>query len=89
MAAKSGRPKSLPLASEDELVDATSEASMDASDPPAYSGVTGVGGPKDDVERQGKIRRRAYELWLQAGRPNDRDEELWLQAERETGGPSA
>jgi Protein of unknown function (DUF2934) len=30
-----------------------------------------------------RIRRRAKELWEQAGRPTGRDLEFWLQAERE------
>jgi hypothetical protein len=30
-----------------------------------------------------KIRRRAWELWEQEGRPVGRDVEFWLQAERE------
>ena len=34
-------------------------------------------------EVQDQIRRRAYELWEQAGREHGRDTEHWLQAERE------
>jgi hypothetical protein len=30
-----------------------------------------------------KTRRRAYELWERAGRPQGRDAEFWLRAERE------
>ena len=29
------------------------------------------------------VRTRAYDLWRQAGRPEDRDEEFWLLAEQE------
>jgi len=29
------------------------------------------------------IRARAYDLWKQAGEPEDRDEEFWHQAEQE------
>ena len=29
------------------------------------------------------IRTRAYDLWVQAGEPEDRDEEFWLLAEQE------
>jgi hypothetical protein len=29
------------------------------------------------------IRTRAYDLWKQAGEPEDRDEEFWLLAEQE------
>jgi hypothetical protein len=35
----------------------------------------------DDVEDE--IRRRAYELWEQYGRPDGGEEEFWLKAERE------
>ncbi len=30
-----------------------------------------------------RIRERAYELWLEAGRPNGNDVELWHRARRE------
>jgi hypothetical protein len=30
-----------------------------------------------------EIRRRAYELWEQYGRPDSGEEEFWLKAERE------
>ncbi|QOG16364.1 DUF2934 domain-containing protein [Bradyrhizobium sp. SEMIA] len=33
--------------------------------------------------REEAIRKRAYELWLSAGRPGGRDLEFWLSAERE------
>ena len=64
----------------DDLVDEASAASMDSSDPPAYSGVTGVGAPADVADR---IRRRAFDLWVEAGRPAGRDVEFREQAERE------
>ena len=35
----------------------------------------------EDLQEQ--IRRRAYELWEQAGREHGRDTEHWLQAEWE------
>lgn len=34
-------------------------------------------------EREEKIRRRAYEIWLRAGRPEGSPEEQWRQAEHE------
>lgn len=34
-----------------------------------------------------QIRRRAYEIWEQTGRPDGRDREHWLQAEAEINGP--
>jgi hypothetical protein len=34
----------------------------------------------DKVQR---IRERAYQIWEQEGRPEDRETEHWLQAERE------
>jgi len=30
-----------------------------------------------------KIRDRAYQLWVAAGQPEDREQEFWYQAERE------
>ena len=33
-----------------------------------------------------RVRRRAFELWEQYGRPEGRDAEIWLQAERELNG---
>jgi hypothetical protein len=32
---------------------------------------------------EGEVRRRAYELWEQYGRPDGGEEEFWLKAERE------
>jgi hypothetical protein len=32
---------------------------------------------------EGLVRKRAQELWEQAGRPEGRDKEFWLQAENE------
>jgi hypothetical protein len=68
-----------------DKVDAASAASMDASDPPAFGGATGVGATDDGDERQEQIRRRAYELWEEAGSPTGREMDFWLQAEREIG----
>jgi hypothetical protein len=36
-----------------------------------------------DHETQDKIRARAHELWVQAGRPEAREDEFWLEAERQ------
>jgi hypothetical protein len=36
---------------------------------------------KDDLQE--RIRRRAYELWENEGRPQGREQAHWLQAERE------
>ena len=33
--------------------------------------------------RRPKVRARAYELWMQAGQPPDRDLEFWVEAERQ------
>ncbi len=38
-----------------------------------------------DTELQERIRRRAHQLWEQAGRPDGREDEFWYQAEREIG----
>jgi hypothetical protein len=40
--------------------------------------------PNQDREEQ--FRRRAYELWQQAGRPDGRHHELWHQASAEGAG---
>jgi len=34
-------------------------------------------------EQEEDVRRRAYRLWEEAGRPEGRSEEFWLAAERE------
>jgi hypothetical protein len=68
-------------------VDAASAASMDASDPPALGGVTGVGGTSaGDRDRLQRISERAHELWQEAGSPDGRAVEFWLAAEREVDG---
>lgn len=36
-------------------------------------------------DREQKIRDRAYELWVQEGRPEGREGEHWSQAARELG----
>lgn len=33
-----------------------------------------------------EIRIRAYDIWVEAGKPHGRHEEFWLQAEKEMGG---
>ena len=38
----------------------------------------------DNTEEQ--VRRRAFELWEEHGRPEGYDEEFWLQAERQLKG---
>jgi hypothetical protein len=40
-----------------------------------------VGSMTKDIEEE--VRRRAYELWEQYGRPEGGEEEFWLKAERE------
>lgn len=37
-------------------------------------------------DREEQIRRRAHELWEQAGRPEGRETEFWLRAENEIAG---
>jgi hypothetical protein len=36
-----------------------------------------------------KVRTRAYELWLEAGSPEGRDQEFWQQAQSEVSAPDA
>ncbi len=36
-----------------------------------------------------KIAARAYQIWLESGRPEGKAEENWYRAERELGGRSA
>lgn len=67
-------------------VDAASAASMDASDPPAFGGVTGVGASGANADRHERIERRAHELWNEAGSPAGKALEFWLQAEAEIDG---
>lgn len=65
-------------------VDAASAASMDASDPPAFAGTTGIGSATpDDEAREHRIRVRAHQLWELAGRPYGAEMEFWLSAEAE------
>jgi hypothetical protein len=67
-----------------DRVDEASAESMDASDPPAFGGATGVGaGPDAGEARHAKIAARAHELWLEARCPDGRSVEFWLLAERE------
>jgi len=78
----------------DERVDEASLESMDASDPPAHS-ATPSGAPRRSKRersadlREQKIRRRAYELWEQDGRPAGRADDYWHRAEREIATESA
>lgn len=81
--ARASQTEKVPPAPEElglDEVDAASAASMDASDPPAFGGTTGVGAGED---RQHAIARRAHELWEGDGRPEGRDLDYWLAAERE------
>ena len=64
-------------------VDAASAASMDASDPPAFGGTTGVGAGGDELRES--VARRAYELWHDDGCPEGRALDYWLAAEHELG----
>lgn len=85
------RSKSAPKAPEKTVedlgldeVDAASAASMDASDPPAFGGATGVGSAlPDDEAREHRIRVRAHQLWELAGSPSSGEKDFWLAAEAE------
>ncbi|WP_020181476.1 DUF2934 domain-containing protein [Methylopila sp. M107] len=37
------------------------------------------------MDHEGKIRDRAYELWVEAGMPDDKAADHWAQAEVEIG----
>ncbi|WP_253074392.1 DUF2934 domain-containing protein [Paraburkholderia tropica] len=68
-------------------VDSAVEATFPASDPPAIGGATRIEGesPEPD-DREGRIRRRAYELWEEAGALDDQTDAFWYQAEAEISG---
>lgn len=42
-----------------------------------------------DGDGKVRVRERAYEIWLQSGRPEGAAESHWLQAEREVSGTAA
>jgi hypothetical protein len=42
-----------------------------------------------DGNLEERIRRRAYELWVEAGEPEGSEMDFWLQAEREIAGQDA
>ena len=69
-----------------DRVDAASAASMDASDPPAFGGATGVGAASPGNGRHDRIERRAHELWEEAGTPKGQALKFWLRAEAEIDG---
>jgi hypothetical protein len=69
----------------DERVDESSLESMDGSDPPSYM-PSRSGGPKRpqaESPDEEEVRRRAYALWDEDGRPPGRDDEYWHRAEQE------
>lgn len=37
-------------------------------------------------DREEQIRERAYDLWIEAGRPEGEPEQFWLQAEKDLAG---
>ena len=87
------RPKEPLVAPDDrglDKVDAASAASMDASDPPAHGGITGVGGTSSpEQDRLQRISAKAHELWQAAGSPSGQSLEFWLEAERQVDGETA
>jgi Protein of unknown function (DUF2934) len=68
-----------------ELSEGLSE-SFPASDPPAVtqpgSGITGAEVALADDDHHEKVRRRAYQIWLEEGQAHGRAEEHWREAER-------
>jgi hypothetical protein len=38
---------------------------------------------KNDAQAKQRIRDRAYQIWLEQGKPDGKDQEHWLQAEAE------
>lgn len=82
-------------------VEEASIESMVASDPPSFTGTTSgspdhipsaaafpeppEGVSAEDEATITRIRERAYDLWVEAGRPDGREMEFWLAAEREMG----
>ena len=51
--------------------------------PPGQGGTCGSGRIILAQPTEEQIRKRAFELWEQAGKPEGRDDEFWYQAQRE------
>ena len=61
------------------------QGESDWSEPRREAGVPAEGfGMNSDTER--KVRERAYELWVEGGRPHGKSDDYWVQAEREVHG---
>ncbi len=70
-----------------EDIDEASAQSMDASDPPSFSPTTAGAGRSrrstgaSQPTREQRTREKAYQLWIEEGRPDGRDEAHWQMAE--------
>jgi hypothetical protein len=57
------------------------------SDPAAVQAICDLAGEFEmtaaELEKYHLTRERAYEIWIERGRPEGRDVEFWLAAERE------
>lgn len=67
-------------------IDKTVEATFPASDPPAIGGATRIEEPSAQSDHEERIRRRAYELWAEAGSPDKHTDDYWHRAEAEISG---
>jgi hypothetical protein len=60
------------------------------SDPAAVRAICDLAGEFEttaaELEQRQHIRERAHEIWIERGRPEDRDLEFWLAAEQELEG---
>ncbi|WP_165979523.1 DUF2934 domain-containing protein [Paraburkholderia guartelaensis] len=82
MATKATEQKSAAQESETKIDNAV-EGTFPASDPPAIGGATRIETTPEESDREERIRRRAYELWEEAGSPEDHTDEYWHRAKAE------
>lgn len=85
MATKATEQKGVAQKSEGKI-DKAVEATFPASDPPAIGGATRIEEPSAESDHEERIRRRAYELWAEAGSPGEHTDEYWHRAKAEISG---
>jgi len=82
MAKKANDPKNTAGKSESTSDDAA-EAFQAAGGPLASGGATSPDMPDGGSDQEERIRRRAYELWEEAGSPESHTDEYWHRAKEE------